>query len=131
MATVLIVDDDAAICALLGQVLQDEGFLVRVARNGQEALNRLQHASGWVVLLDLNMPLVDGYEVIRQLKANPAWLDDHRVVLMSAGRHLGAAPLSALSEVVLAKVPKPFELDTLLAVVHQLAAGQETSTEDK
>lgn len=131
MTTVLIVDDDAAICALLGQVLLDEGFLVRVARNGQEALDRMQHASGWVVLLDLNMPVVDGYEVIRQLKANPAWLDDHRVVLMSAGRHLTAAPLSALREVVQALLPKPFELDTLLAVVQRVAAGQETSNEDK
>jgi CheY-like chemotaxis protein len=131
MTTVLIVDDDAAICALLGQVLQDEGFLVRVARNGQEALNRLQHVSGWVVLLDLNMPIVDGYEVIRRLNANPAWLDDHRVVLMSAGRNLALTHLPSLSEVVQALVPKPFELDALLEVVQRVAAGQEAGEKDR
>ena len=127
MAKVLIVDDDEEIRVLLDEVLQIEGFHVNVARHGKEALEILQREQGWVVLLDVNMPEMDGYEVVRRLKDHPAWLDDNRVVLMSAGRHLAAAHLLPLSEVVIAIVPKPFELDTLLEVVQRLASGKETS----
>lgn len=127
MAKILIVDDDDEIRALLDEVLKQEGFHVAVAKNGKEALDLLQQEQGWVVLLDVNMPVLDGYEVVRQLRENPAWLDDHRVVLMSAGRNLAAAQLPPFSEVIIAIVPKPFELDTLLEVVQRLASGKETS----
>ena len=123
----LIVDDDVEIRALLDEVFKEEGFHVAIAQNGKEALDQLQREEGWVVLLDVNMPVLDGYEVVRRLRANPTWLDDNRVVLMSAGRTLAAAHLPSLSEVVLAIVPKPFELDTLLEVVQRLASGKETS----
>ena len=112
MAKVLIVDDDDEIRTLLDDVLQEEGFHVNVARHGKEALDMLQQEEGWVVLLDVNMPVMDGMHVVQQLRDNPKGLDDHRVVLMSAGRTLAAANLPAISQVVIAIVPKPFELDT-------------------
>lgn len=129
MAKVLIVDDDQEIRNLLDTILQEEGFHVNVARNGKEALDVLQQGGGWVVLLDVNMPVLDGIEVVRRLRENPKWLDDNRVVLMSAGRTLAALNLSSISEVVIAIVPKPFELDKLLEVVQRLASGKETSQE--
>jgi len=127
MAKVLIVDDDEEIRAVLDDLLQEEGFHVNLARNGKEALDILQREQGWVVLLDITMPVLDGYEVIERLKTNPAWLDDNRVILMSAGRTIAAAHLPSISDVVIAIVPKPFELDTLLEVVQRLASGKETS----
>lgn len=127
MSKVLIVDDDDEIRRLLDVLLHDEGFHVNVARDGKEALDILQREGAWVVLLDVNMPVLDGMEVIKHLRENPAWLDDNRVVLMSAGRTLAAAHLPSISDVVLAIVPKPFEVDTLLGVVQRLASGKETS----
>lgn len=127
MAKVLIVDDDEEIRAVLDDLLREEGFHVNLARNGKEALDILQREQGWVVLLDITMPVLDGYEVIERLKTNPAWLDDNRVILMSAGRTIASAHLPSISDVVIAIVPKPFELDTLLEVVQRLASGKETS----
>jgi CheY-like chemotaxis protein len=127
VAKVLIVDDDEATRRILNEILQDEGFRVSVARDGKEALDILKQESEWVVLLDILMPNMDGYEVVRQLRENPAWLDDNRVVLMSAGHTFSQEHLSSFSDVVLAIVPKPFELDTLLETLQPLASGKETS----
>jgi CheY-like chemotaxis protein len=127
MAKVLIVDDDEEIRSILNDWLNEEGFHVNVARNGKEALDILKREGEWVVLLDVNMPLIDGLEVISQLRENPAWLNGNRIVLMSAGRKIATTPLHSISDVVLAIVPKPFELDTLLEVIQRLASGEEAS----
>lgn len=127
MTRILVVDDDESIRALLQAIFSDEGFHVSVARTGKEALDLLRQGAGWVVLLDVRLPGMDGYEVVRQLKENPAWLDDHRVVLMSASSVNIPGPFAAISDVVLAVVPKPFEMDTLLKTVQQAASGKETS----
>lgn len=124
MAKVLVVDDDAEIRNALDGFLKDEGFHVNVARNGKEALDILKREGGWVVLLDVQMPEMNGYEVVRMMRENPAWLDDNRVALMSAGHNLAAASLPPFNEVIIAIVPKPFELDSLLNVVQRLSTGE-------
>jgi CheY-like chemotaxis protein len=129
MSKVLIVDDDHEISGFLDDLLRDEGFSVQTAQNGIAALEILKSDGGWVVLLDLMMPQMDGHEVIRQLRANPDWLDANRVVLMSAGHHLAAINLGTLSDVVLAVVPKPFDFGRLLQVVQQLAAERKGESE--
>ena len=121
MAKVLIVDDDEEIRALLQDMLLEEGYQVGTARDGQEALELLQREGGWVILLDIMMPNVDGREVIRQLQANEALRDRNKVALMSAGGRLAQERLH-LPAVVEALLPKPFDLDDVLAVVNQLAS---------
>lgn len=122
MAKVLIVDDDEEIRALLQDMLVEEGYQVDTARDGQEALDRLQRESGWVILLDIMMPNVDGREVIRQLEDNHALRDKNKVALMSAGGRLAQERLNLTSDVVAALLPKPFDLDDVLAVVSRLAS---------
>ncbi len=122
MAKVLIVDDDEEIRALLQDMLLEEGYQVDTARDGQEALDRLQRESGWVILLDIMMPNVDGREVIRQLEGNHSLRDKNKVALMSAGGRLAQERMSLTSDVVAALLPKPFDLDDVLAVVSRLAS---------
>jgi CheY-like chemotaxis protein len=64
---VLIVDDDASIRALLGSVLRGRDLIVDEARDGMEALNLLKENSYSVVLLDLLMPKLDGFGVIKDI----------------------------------------------------------------
>jgi len=66
---VLVVDDDEDIRGLLVQALTYHGYQVRTATNGQEALDQVVEKHPDLILLDLRMPGVDGYEVIRRLKA--------------------------------------------------------------
>ena len=122
MAKVLIVDDDEEIRALLQDMLVEEGHQVDTARDGQEALDRLHLESGWVILLDIMMPNVDGREVIRQLEVNFSLRDRNKVALMSAGGRLAQERLNLTSNVVQALLPKPFDLDDVLAVVSRLAS---------
>jgi CheY-like chemotaxis protein len=122
MTKVLIVDDDDEIRYLLQDMLQEEGFQVDTARDGREALNILQRESGWVVLLDIMMPNVDGREVLRQLEENKPLLDNNKIALMSAGGRLAQERHRLDGNVVRALLPKPFDLDEVLNVVQRLAS---------
>ena len=70
---VLVVDDEPDAVDLLTQILQDEGYQVRGAYSGEEALRALDAGPQDIILLDLLMPEMDGFEVIQRVKANPTW----------------------------------------------------------
>ena len=72
---VLVVDDEPAAVDLLTQILQDEGYEVKGTYSGEEALRALDAAPQDIILLDLLMPEMDGFEVIQRVKANPRWRD--------------------------------------------------------
>lgn len=68
---VLIVDDEPNNLEILSKLLISQNYDVRVANSGQHALAAIKAAPPDIVLMDINMPLMNGYEVCRQLKANP------------------------------------------------------------
>jgi DNA-binding response OmpR family regulator len=68
---VLIIEDEAALSHALNLKLTHEGFNVTVAGNGQEGLDLMQGAQFDVVLLDLIMPVMDGFQVLEKLRAFP------------------------------------------------------------
>jgi signal transduction histidine kinase/CheY-like chemotaxis protein len=68
---VLVVDDDKNAVDLLMQILQDEGYQVKGVFSGAEALQALDAAPHDIILLDLLMPEIDGFELIQRIKANP------------------------------------------------------------
>ncbi|MBW4605409.1 MAG: hybrid sensor histidine kinase/response regulator [Calothrix sp. FI2-JRJ7] len=71
MNTILIVDDNPANLSVLSDALDQEGFEIWVAKSGKVALERVKYALPDLILLDIMMPEIDGYETCRQLKANP------------------------------------------------------------
>ena len=110
---VLVVDDERGIAEALGDALSDEGYEVRLAGNGHEALSVL---AGWrpgVILLDLMMPTMDGWAFRAEQLRRPD-VADVPVVVVSARRditqeaeRLGAAGV----------LPKPFDLDEVSRIV--------------
>jgi signal transduction histidine kinase/CheY-like chemotaxis protein len=78
---VLVVDDEADAVDLLTQILQDEGYVVKGTYSGEEALRALEAAPQDIILLDLLMPEMDGFEVIQRVKADPRWRDIPIVVV--------------------------------------------------
>jgi CheY-like chemotaxis protein len=66
---------------LLTQILQDEGYVVKGTYSGEEALRALAAAPQDIILLDLLMPEMDGFEVIQRVKADPRWRDIPIVVV--------------------------------------------------
>ena len=104
-ATVLVVDDDRALRELVGEVLAEEGYEVRRAGDGAEALVAVERERPDVVLTDAWMPGLNGAQLARQLQVQGV-----PVVIMSAvyaDIDLPGVPF----------LPKPFDLDRLLDAV--------------
>lgn len=81
---ILVVDDDAANCDMLREMLTPLGFIVELASSGAAALERVRHAADVdVVLMDKRMPQMDGYETTRQLRALPG-AEDLAVIVVTA-----------------------------------------------
>ena len=80
---VLMVDDVPVNLLLVGKMLAPYNFRVRLAGNGLEAINQVVREKPDIILLDILMPGIDGYEVLRRLKENPDWADI-RVIVLSA-----------------------------------------------
>ena len=74
-AQVLVVDDDAKTRDMLRRTLQKAGWTVAEAASGCEAIEALEHAKPALVLLDLMMPGMDGFEVLERLHGDETWRD--------------------------------------------------------
>jgi CheY-like chemotaxis protein len=113
--SILIVEDEQEIRAVLTEILEDEGYTVNSVPNGLEALAFLQEQRPQLILLDLGMPVMTGWEFREQQRRDPA-LADIPVIVMSAIPHLSqtAATLQAAN-----CLEKPIELNVLLAMVKQ------------
>lgn len=113
---VLVADDNDAICALLKALLQRD-YHVEIARDGSEAIERLRTAAYSAVLLDLLMPEVDGFSVLKYLRNERPSLLAQVIVLTAAvtERELAAVRTYAVRDVI----RKPFEVETLLASLRQ------------
>ncbi len=117
---ILVVDDDPDILEALSDILLAEGFAVRRARNGQEALARLSPNPPDLILLDLMMPVMDGFEFSQQMRKRPEWANVP-IVVLSADRNVGskAREIGAASHLA-----KPFELKELLNLVRRSVTAE-------
>lgn len=82
MKTILIVDDELGNAEVLSLILEEEGYRVHCAANGQEGLERMREVQPDLVVLDFMMPIMDGAEMGRQLRAMPD--QAHVKVLMNS-----------------------------------------------
>ena len=120
--SILIVEDEHDIRAVLTEILEDEGYAVASVPNGLEALVFLQEHRPQLILLDLGMPVMTGWEFRERQQRDPA-LADIPVIVMSATPHLNqtAAALHAAD-----CLDKPIELNALLGMVEQYCADPAT-----
>ena len=115
---VLVVDDDPDILQTLALCLSTEGYRVVMASNGQEALDILVREKPACILLDLMMPVMDGWQFVGELEGR-GWRNTPLLIL-SADRSVQGHAMKLRAEAYLAK---PFDLDELLGKVHQLTGG--------
>jgi CheY-like chemotaxis protein len=111
---ILVVDDNSGIRVMLTLLLADEGYEVRAASNGAEALQAITHDPPALVLLDLMMPVLDGWGVVQQLREQHCWVP---TIVMTAGGNAArwCAELGADGY-----LDKPFQLQDLLRTVQQV-----------
>ena len=115
-AQILVVDDDADIREIVSMMLEDEGYVVFSASHGADALAVLEQKLPNLILLDMRMPVMDGWSFMREYRQSA--LPKVPVVVLTAARDAAvyAQEVSATSYLA-----KPFRLEDLLQVVARCA----------
>ena len=122
MKTILIADDEPNIVISLEYLLQREGYQVLVARDGQAALDTIALIPPDLVLLDVMLPKLSGYEVCQKIRENPATRGIRIVMLTAKGRDVERSKGIALGAD--AYVTKPFSTRELLQHISAQLEGR-------
>ena len=96
MSAVLVIDDTVDCVQPLARILQKDGHTVQCAANGREGLARLIRFQPDVIVLDMNMPVMDGVAFLEAMRCNAAWRDVRVVVFTGCGDGLPTARLAEL-----------------------------------
>jgi CheY-like chemotaxis protein len=121
---ILIVDDEAPIAELLADVLQDEGYSIRVARDGASALLEIIKRPPALILLDVAMPVMLGSDLLIYLRQHG--FSDLPIIIMTAG----LSPLVYLTQGATEVLPKPFDVNVVVEkVAHYLPLGRAAGAE--
>lgn len=115
-STLLVVDDNPDNLRLLSQFLGESEYEVLVARDGETAIQRAEYASPHLILLDVMMSGIDGFETCRRLKLNPA-TQDIPVIFVTALSETGDR-VKGLSVGAVDFITKPFQHEEILARIH-------------
>ncbi|NUP07424.1 MAG: response regulator [Polyangiaceae bacterium] len=113
--TVLVTDDDDDILAIVSMMLEFEGYRITTAHDGLEALDRIQKEMPDLILLDMKMPRMSGWEFAAEYEARYGSRRDRApIIVMTAAEHAAkrAAEIGATS-----CLPKPFSADQLAGKV--------------
>ena len=114
---VLVIDDDDARCDLLRQSLGDQGFAVATVPHGAAALELVKHHKPAVILVDLRMPIMDGWAFVEQYRrlAQPT----AAILLLSAARDIEENAMRLRAD---GFIRKPFALDDVTAAIERCVA---------
>ena len=119
--SVLVVDDDPALQGLFNRLLVRNGFAVDCAANGRLAFEYLKRESYSVILLDLMMPDVNGFELLERLQRESPKMLERIIVMTGASQRviegLDSRPLWGV-------IRKPFDIDHLISATRECAAGR-------
>lgn len=118
MKKILIVDDEPNIVMSLEYTFKKNNFEVFIARDGQEALETLERQHPDLIILDVMMPMVDGFSTLEQIKKNPE-LENCKVVFLSA-KNKEQDIKKGLSLGANLYITKPFSLKKLVEQVQEL-----------
>jgi len=118
--TILLVDDDAEMRALLGEVLRPEGYIVEEAATGAEAFASLRNHSFAAIIMDKNRPGLSGLHLLPSLRAISR---DTPVVLMTT--LADAAYLDGLSGGLCEVIFKPFRMEELLLIIRRAVLAED------
>ncbi|MGA2091132.1 MAG: response regulator [Endomicrobiales bacterium] len=129
MKKILIVDDDEEMCEELSEILRDEGYAVDVMHDGRKGRERLDQMSYDILLLDIKLPGLNGYDILSAVKASKP---DIKVIVLSGGA-LTKNPHEVSHEFdekekILKRADvlmnKPYDVAVLIDKIHELARGK-------
>jgi CheY-like chemotaxis protein len=122
MPQILVVEDDAAIRGLVSEVLREDGYDVSEASNGLEALEAVSERRPDLIVLDLMMPVMDGWTFVEECRRSRR-CEQVPIVVTSASHDLPRTAERLRSFGVRTCLAKPFDVDGLLALVERYVAA--------
>ncbi len=122
--TVLIVDDEEYIVTSLEYVMKSAGYDVVVAYDGEQAIEKIKETGPDLLILDVMMPKLDGFEVCEKIRANPLWKSIRIIMLTAKGRDTERE--KGLSLGADAYMTKPFSTRDILKRVAELLGDSDT-----
>ena len=123
---ILIVDDEPSIVIPIQFLMEQQGYSVLVAENGEDALDVIYKYKPDLILLDIMLPRIDGYEVCEIVRLNPDYRDIKIIFLTAKGREVEIAKGLALGAD--AYITKPFSNTELVAKVKALLNNDNEDT---
>jgi DNA-binding response OmpR family regulator len=123
-STILVIDDNNCNCELCRICLETNGFRVHIAKNGKQGLDLIRKCMPDTILLDIMMPVMDGFQVLEEIKADPA-IREIPVLVHSACSET-ATVVSALKMGANDFLKKPFEVAELVIRVEKLVGLKKT-----
>ena len=125
--TILIADDSLTVRRLNERALRRAGYNVVLAEDGRQAVNQALEHHPDLIVLDINMPELDGYGVCHELLAKPEWDGDTPVVFLTCAEE---PHIAALGQELGAFLPKPTQAEQLIETIESLlhVASQERGT---
>ena len=113
--SILIVDDDEKLCALLKSYFEQEQFIVYIAHDGMTALHTLRNQKPQIMLLDLMMPGMDGFETLEEIRK-----ENSLPILMFTSKNDSISKVRGLRAGADDYLTKPFDMDELIARIASL-----------
>ena len=129
LSTILVVDDDEVIGGLLQEVLEDEGYRVERAADGQHAAARMHATDINAVLLDLRIPTVDGLQVLKVVRAAEHEAISHLPIMLISATASDLERRAGLEAGADDYLAKPFDLDELLHRLDRLLRRRQATLE--
>jgi DNA-binding response OmpR family regulator len=125
---ILIVDDEPSIVVPIQFLMEQQGYNVMVAENGESALDIIYKYKPDLILLDIMLPRIDGYEVCEIVRLDPRYRDIKIIFLTAKGREVEIAKGLALGAD--AYITKPFSNTELVSKVKELLANTHETAEE-
>jgi len=125
---ILIVDDEPSIVVPIQFLMEQQGYIVMVAENGESALDIIYKYKPDLILLDIMLPRIDGYEVCEIVRLDPRYRDIKIIFLTAKGREVEIAKGLALGAD--AYITKPFSNTELVSKVQELLATTHETAEE-
>lgn len=126
---VLVADDDRALCDSIRDCLEHEGYIVCTVNDAAEALQQAESRRFDVLLLDMRLPILNGLEVYRQVKAVQSEIV--AVLISGYAREMGDLISQALEESAHAFLRKPVDMQKLLAIFDEICSAKRAGTYQK
>ena len=117
VSTVLVVDDDPSVLMTVKKILERSDLVVQTAESGKECLNALENGFKGLILMDVFMPQMDGWDTIQEMVNRD--LIEGVIIVMLTGEVQPGIKMDHLKEYILDYITKPFDYDKLISVVKE------------